>query len=91
MVRDPKLIGILNGTALDCGQQPDESFLTFGWSVRAVKPSGRVAGGVRAEWWHGKTFDKNMSKYMPKHQFSCFLWGEGPGTEGAEVLVPGPR
>ncbi len=36
-----KPIGIVTGAALDCGPQPSLTSLPLGWSVIAVKPSGR--------------------------------------------------
>ncbi len=38
---DRKLTGILTGTPLDYRPQPGETSLAFGWSVIAVKPTGR--------------------------------------------------
>jgi hypothetical protein len=44
VAHDQKLIGILSGTATDCGPQPGRTSPAFGCSVIAVKPRGKVGG-----------------------------------------------
>jgi hypothetical protein len=41
MARDQKLIGIMTGATPDCGPHPSETSPALGWSVIAVKQSGR--------------------------------------------------
>jgi hypothetical protein len=49
MAQDQKLIGILTGTAPDCGSQPVETSPTLVWSEIAVK-TDRKGGGRKAPW-----------------------------------------
>jgi hypothetical protein len=65
-----KLAGMLIGASPDCGPQPGGTSPALGWSVLAVKPSGR--GGL-GRGRHGRTSDENMSKWTAKHNFlrSC--------------------
>jgi hypothetical protein len=41
VARDRKLIGIMTGATADCGPHPGETSPALGWSVIAVKQSGR--------------------------------------------------
>ncbi len=59
--RDLKLIGILTGTALDSGPQPGVTSPALGWSVIAVRPSGRGC-------WHGGAAEGLLTKI---HQNAC--------------------
>jgi hypothetical protein len=52
--RDRKLIGILTGAVLDCRPQPGRTSHALGWSVIAVKRTGREGVGrvaPRPDFW----------------------------------------
>ncbi len=70
--RDGKLIGMLTGAAPDCRPQPGGTSPTLGWSVIAVKQSGR-GGGWSEEQHRSRTSNKKSSKSSSKRHFlrSC--------------------
>jgi hypothetical protein len=57
--RDQKLISIMTGAALDCGPQPGRTSPVLGWSVLAVKPSGK---GRSTGWSRDWTSDATTPK-----------------------------